>query len=78
MTDKPAEFLTVQRLIEDLSQFDSNIEVAIVMEKGGITMPIVNLLKLVADERTVALLVTPVKAVKIAMDLYDKSIETVN
>ena len=78
MTDKPAEFLTVSRLIEDLSQFDPDIEVAIVMEKGGITIPVVNLMKLTSEDKTVALLVAPVKAVKIAMDLYDKSEQTVN
>ena len=77
MTNVP-QFLTVKRLIEDLEQFDPDIEVAVVMSGGGITMPIVNLMKLTADERTLALLVTPVETVRNALGLYDKKDETVN
>lgn len=77
MTDV-VEFLTVKRLIEDLGQFDQDMEVAAVMEKGGITIPITNLMKLTAEDKSMALLVLPTKAVKTAMDLYDKSNETVN
>ena len=58
MTDeqKP-QFLTVARLIEDLKQFDQSIEVAVVIQGGGMTIPINHLMKIDAQERKLALLI---------------------
>ena len=54
---KPADFLTIGRLIEDLKSFDNqNLEVAVVLTEGGMTVPIKHLMKLTANERELALL----------------------
>ena len=55
--EQKPQFLTVARLIEDLKQFDQDIEVAVVMQGSGMTIPINHLMKLDAQERKLALLI---------------------
>ena len=66
--EQKPQFLTVARLIEDLKQFDQDIEVAVVMQGGGMTIPINHLMKLDAQERKLALLIIHEANVRRALD----------
>ena len=71
MSEKANEeprFLTVGRLISDLQAFDKDIEVAVVIQGGGLSIPINHLMKLDAQERKLALLIIHEANVRRALD----------
>lgn len=71
-------YLTVGRLIDDLKEFDLNSEVAVVLHRGGLSIPINNLMRLTTDERTLALLIVNEENVQKAIELNNKAGEIVN
>ena len=69
MTEEQApQFLSVARLIEDLSKLDQAMEVAVVMHGGGMTVPINHLMKIDTPERSLALLIINEENVRRALD----------